>query len=181
MSVCFCAHVCVYVTISGCQLQFCGPEENSAASLRVLLVPLSYRCAGLRLCQFLCVCLRVRVCMHTILLQETKVIPQGFLLGWDLDTWIYQLLSNICSNCCLMLLWEKISKTIFSSCFSSLICHIKPHVWMQLWCSSIVIALRHSEKPWLTTCVCEHVMLGNCNPFVILKFANCNCSLTFLY
>lgn len=117
MSVCFCAYVCVYVTISGCQLQFCGPEENTAASLRVLLVPLSYRCAGLRLCQFLCVCLRVRVCMHTILLQETKVIPQGFLLGWDLDTWIYQFLSNICSNCCLMVLWEKISKTIFSSCF----------------------------------------------------------------
>lgn len=36
--------VCVYVRISGCQLQFCGPEENTADSLRVLLVPLSYRC-----------------------------------------------------------------------------------------------------------------------------------------
>lgn len=84
---CLCVSARMFVCmISGCQLQFCGPEENTAASLRVLLVPLSYRCAGLRLCQFLCVCLRVRVCMHTILLQETKVIPQGFLLGWDLDT-----------------------------------------------------------------------------------------------
>lgn len=58
MSVCFCvcASVCVYVTISGCQLQFCGSEENTAVSLRALLVPLSYRCAGLPLCQFQCVC-----------------------------------------------------------------------------------------------------------------------------
>ena len=48
--------VCVYVRISGCQLQFCGPEENTAVSLRVLLVPLSYRCATLPLCQFVWVC-----------------------------------------------------------------------------------------------------------------------------
>lgn len=47
--------VYVYVTISDCQLQFFRPEENTVVSLRALLVPLSYRCAGLPLCQFLCV------------------------------------------------------------------------------------------------------------------------------
>lgn len=54
---CLCVSVCVcvYVTISGCQLQFCGPEENTLVSLRVLLVPLSYRCAGLPLREFQCV------------------------------------------------------------------------------------------------------------------------------
>lgn len=70
----------VYVTISGCQLQFCGPEENTVVSLRALLVPLSYRCAGLPLCQFQC----VYVCVP--LLQETKLTPQAleFLIRLDI-------------------------------------------------------------------------------------------------
>ena len=66
--------------ISGCQLQFCGPEENTVVSLRALLVPLSYRCAGLPLCQFQC----VYVCVP--LLQEAKLTPQAleFLMGLDI-------------------------------------------------------------------------------------------------
>lgn len=78
---CLCAGIFVRATSSGCQLQFCGPDENTAASLRVLLVPLPYRCAGLPLCQFQCVC--VSVCV--LLLQEAKLIPRGleFLIGLD--------------------------------------------------------------------------------------------------
>ena len=60
----YCVCVCVkrggvLVTLSDCQLQFFGPEENTAVSLRALLVPLLYRCAGLALCVSGCVCVRV--------------------------------------------------------------------------------------------------------------------------
>lgn len=73
-----CVFLCVYVTVSGCQLQLCGPEENTV-SLRVLLEPLSYRCAGLL---FLC----VYVCV--LLLKETFssgfVVPNVVLLSCSL-------------------------------------------------------------------------------------------------
>lgn len=74
--------MCVYVTVSGCQLQFCGPEENTMVSLRALLVPLSYRCAGLPLCQFQCVCMCVSP------LEEHKPPPQAlkFFTGFIFTT-----------------------------------------------------------------------------------------------
>lgn len=80
--------VCVCVTISGCQLQFCGPEENTVDSLRVLLVPL------IQMCWPATVSVSVCVCVCVLVLQETKLTPQGldFLIGLVLIEFWFQFL-----------------------------------------------------------------------------------------